>query len=130
MQDFGARLARAINLPCLIELTGDVGTGKTTLVKGLARALGVPGEVTSPSFTINQRYETDHVTLSHYDFYRLDDAGIMKNEILESLEDPQTVVIVEWAGAVEDALPAQRIRVNLAYNDDGSRTVETDGVQL
>jgi tRNA threonylcarbamoyladenosine biosynthesis protein TsaE len=130
----GARLAEAVNPPCLIELIGDVGAGKTTLVKGLARGLGVVEEVTSPSFTINKIYpfQEDYLKgeLYHYDFYRLEDAGIMKNEIAEVLEEPGVIVVVEWASAVESALPAGRIKVNIAYNHDGTRTVTADGVKI
>ncbi|MDR0398149.1 MAG: tRNA (adenosine(37)-N6)-threonylcarbamoyltransferase complex ATPase subunit type 1 TsaE [Candidatus Nomurabacteria bacterium] len=130
MIGLGERLARAVNRPCLIELIGDVGAGKTTLVKGLARGLGVADGITSPSFTINKIYPFDGGTLSHYDFYRLDDAGIMKNEIAEVLEDPNAIVVVEWAGTVQDALPENRIKVDIKYSADGTRTVQANGVHL
>jgi tRNA threonylcarbamoyladenosine biosynthesis protein TsaE len=129
MIKLGERLAGAIKAPCLIELVGDVGAGKTTLVKGLARGLGIGDDVTSPSFTINKRYEGDTV-LSHYDFYRLEDAGIMKNEIDESLGEQNTIVVVEWAGAVQDILPGGRTKVNISYCADGSRKVEIQGANL
>lgn len=131
----GERLAGQVKAPCLIELIGDVGAGKTTLVKGLARGLGVTDEITSPSFTINKTYTLQGLplqngTLSHYDFYRLEDAGIMKNEIAEALSEPDVVVVVEWAEAAGDALPANRVKIKIAYNKDGSRTVAADGVKL
>ncbi|MDR0591142.1 MAG: tRNA (adenosine(37)-N6)-threonylcarbamoyltransferase complex ATPase subunit type 1 TsaE [Candidatus Nomurabacteria bacterium] len=137
MIKLGERLAELVTAPALIELTGDVGAGKTTLVKGLARGLGVVDEVTSPSFTINKTYQfassvlaKGEGTLSHYDFYRLEDAGIMKNEIIEVLTDPGAIVVVEWAGAVQDVLLTERIKINIAYNKDGSRTVTASGVEL
>jgi tRNA threonylcarbamoyladenosine biosynthesis protein TsaE len=130
MIDLGVRLAGLIKAPCLVELVGDIGVGKTTLVKGLARGLGVVDEVTSPSFTINKRYSAAGVVLSHYDFYRLEAAGIMGNEIAEALTEPGTVVVVEWADAVQDVLPDNRVKISLSYNADGSRTVSAQGVSL
>jgi tRNA threonylcarbamoyladenosine biosynthesis protein TsaE len=131
MISLGERLAAAIKPPALLELVGDVGVGKTTLVKGLARGLGVTEEVTSPSFTINKQYSAPNgVVLSHYDFYRLPEAGIMAGELAETLADPHAVVVVEWAEAVQDVLPSARVKVCIIYNKDGSRQVTISGVKL
>ncbi len=72
----------------VFELVGDVGAGKTTFVKGLAKGLTVEDDVQSPSFTISRVYDArDGIQLAHYDFYRLYDAGIMANEIAEMTLD-------------------------------------------
>ena len=110
----------------LIELIGDVGVGKTTFVKGFARELGIKEEITSPSFTISKSYAVpDGRTLVHYDFYRLDDPGIMSEDLAENLNDQNKIVIIEWSDLIQDILPENHTIINIKYNDDGSREVET-----
>jgi tRNA threonylcarbamoyladenosine biosynthesis protein TsaE len=100
----------------VIELVGDVGVGKTTFVQGLARAIGVTGPVTSPSYTISNSYlGSDGLTLDHYDFYRLDNPGIMKTAIAESINNPQTVTVIEWGQAVAGVLPPGRRVIEIKY---------------
>lgn len=127
-----AEVARLVaeNLPtkfCL-ELIGDVGAGKTTLTKALVEKLGSNDEVTSPSFAINNRYQlNDGREVSHYDFYRLGEAGVMSQELLEDLAQPQTCVIVEWAETVSQVLPAERLQMTIATLADGGRQLELVG---
>lgn len=120
----------AENLPtkfCL-ELIGDVGAGKTTLTKALVEKLGSNDEVTSPSFAINNRYQlNDGREVSHYDFYRLGEAGVMSQELLEDLVSPQTCVIVEWAETVSQVLPAERLQMTITTLADGGRQLELVG---
>src|SRR4051812_49402655 len=98
MKEFGARLGALLQGGEVIELIGDVGAGKTTLTKGIATGLGVDEDVQSPSFTISRVYDTpSELRLSHYDFYRLQDAGIMADELRETISDPRGVTIIEWA---------------------------------
>ena len=123
--DFAEKMMREIlqsqdALPCVIELVGDVGAGKTTFTKGLARGLEITEEITSPTFTISKVYENLHgQKLVHYDFYRLENPGIM----VENLQDPQTVTVIEWADTVSEILPANHLRLEILINDDGSRTL-------
>lgn len=96
----------------VFELVGDVGAGKTTFVKGLAKGLAVEDEVQSPSFTISRVYEAhNNLQLVHYDFYRLSDAGIMANEVAEMTHDDQTITVIEWADIVEGVLPENRYTI-------------------
>jgi tRNA threonylcarbamoyladenosine biosynthesis protein TsaE len=107
-----------------IELIGDVGSGKTTLTKGIAVGLGIEENVQSPSFTISHTYEgRDDLVLSHYDFYRLDDAGIMANELKESTSDPSTITVVEWAGVVGGVLPMDRLSIHITSPTETSRQI-------
>lgn len=100
----------------VIELTGDVGSGKTTFTKGLALGLGVRDDVQSPSFTISRVYEArSGLTLAHYDFYRLPDAGIMSYDIAESTKDTKTITVVEWGETVGDVLPQDRSLISFRY---------------
>lgn len=98
---------------CLVvELRSDLGGGKTTFVKGLARGAGSKDTVTSPTFTLNQIYRTKNgIQIAHHDFYRLAEPGIMADELVESLQDDKTITIVEWADIVEDLLPEDRLAV-------------------
>src|ERR1700679_221405 len=81
----------------VIELASDLGGGKTTFVRGLAQGAGSGDTVSSPSFTLTNQYEAGDLTIYHFDFYRLLEAGIVRDELAEVLADPQAVVVVEWA---------------------------------
>lgn len=126
MIDFGQRLGEALRGGECLELVGDVGTGKTTLTKGLAKGLEINDDVQSPSFTISRTYPArDGLELHHYDFYRLSDPGIMRYELAESVDDPNVVTAVEWADSVEDVLPDSRLTIRLYHDQqEGSRRVE------
>ena len=109
----------------VIELIGDVGAGKTTFTRGLAEGLGIKEQITSPSFTISKSYALPNSTgrLIHYDFYRLPDPGLMVDDLRENLEVPENIIIVEWGESVADILPENHLKIAIAYNEDGSRTV-------
>jgi tRNA threonylcarbamoyladenosine biosynthesis protein TsaE len=138
------------NLPICLELIGDVGAGKTTFTRALAEGLGIATPVTSPSFTISKHYtftlnpnersaETScesssgatSVTknaqklgeLIHYDFYRLDDPGLMAEDLAESLTQPNTIVVLEWADSIKDLLPENHFMINFTVLEDGSRSL-------
>ncbi len=123
MLDFGQNFAKNLELPAVIELVGDVGAGKTTFTRGLAKGLGVTEPVTSPSFTISKRYAFPGGELVHYDFYRLDDPGIMRDELAETLSEPNSVVVVEWGGDIAELLPARKHHLEIRLNEDGSREI-------
>ena len=102
----------------VVELISDLGGGKTAFVKGLAKGMGSPDTVSSPSFTLNNVYGAGELELHHFDFYRLSEPGIMRDELAEAISMPNTVVAVEWANIVEDVLPADRLTV--AINATGA----------
>lgn len=111
-----------------IELIGDIGAGKTTFTKGLAAGLLIDDDVQSPSFTISRVYEArDNLQLAHYDFYRLADAGIMKDELAETMLDPQTITIIEWADIVEGILPENRLTIQFESPTEESRVLTLSG---
>ena len=125
MRALGVKIGAALHGGEVFELIGDVGAGKTTFVKGLAAGLAIDDDVQSPSFTINRRYKgRDELILSHYDFYRLNDAGIMDMEVAESLSEPGTITVVEWGDSIKDVLPSSRIVITINYLPDEGRTVE------
>jgi tRNA threonylcarbamoyladenosine biosynthesis protein TsaE len=115
----GASLA-AVTLPGdVVSLSGDLGAGKTVLVQGLAAALGVPGRVTSPTFTIHQQYE-GRFTLSHVDVYRLESFQEVLDLGLEEIME-NSILVIEWGDAIAQLLPRRRLEVRLQILDDGSR---------
>jgi tRNA threonylcarbamoyladenosine biosynthesis protein TsaE len=97
----------------VIELVSDLGGGKTAFVTGLARGMGSQETVSSPSFTLNNVYDAGKLVLQHFDFYRLNDPGILRAELAEVFEDSRAVVAVEWGGIVNDVLPENRLIVHI-----------------
>jgi len=125
MKKFGARLGVLLRGGETIELVGDVGAGKTTLTKGIASGMKVDEDVQSPSFTISRVYEAAQgLELAHYDFYRLHDAGIMANELHETLHDPRSVTIIEWADIIKGILPEDHLSIRLTSPSEATRRVE------
>lgn len=125
MKALGARLGAALGGGETMELIGDVGAGKTTLVKGLVAGLKIEDEAQSPSFTISRVYDTPGgLRLAHYDFYRLQDPGILAAELAEVTADARTVTVIEWATIVEGVLPADRLSVAITPMSETSRRVE------
>ena len=94
----------------VIELRSDLGGGKTTFVRGLTRGTGSAGRVSSPTFTLSRIYKTPRFEIYHFDFYRLNEPGILADQLAESLQG-NNVVIVEWADTVRRVLPADRITI-------------------
>lgn len=124
MKQLGEVIGRLVSGGEVLELVGDIGAGKTTLTKGIARALGVNEPVQSPTFTISRVYDSPKgLRLAHYDFYRLGEAGIMGDEIREAADD-DSVIIVEWAGAVDGDLPEDRLVVKITTISEEERLVE------
>lgn len=128
MKRLGEKLGVLLKGGEVIELIGDVGAGKTTLVKGIAKGLAVNEDVQSPSFTISRVYDARNgLMLAHYDFYRLHDAGIMANELHETLHDPKTITIVEWADIVNGVLPEDRTTIRITSPTETSRSLTFSG---
>lgn len=123
---FGKDIGSQIHGGTVIELVGDVGVGKTTFTKGLAISLGIFETIQSPTFTICRVYEGKKTTLSHYDFYRLNDYGIMEMELAESLSDQNNITIVEWAGGLVDILPRGHLKITFEILSENSRKVKVE----
>ena len=109
----------------VIELIGDVGVGKTTFVRGLAEGLGVKEAISSPSFTISKTYALPGGgNLVHYDFYRLAEPGLMKEDLEENINNPENIVVVEWADSVAEMLPDEQRKVYINYVDENTREIK------
>jgi tRNA threonylcarbamoyladenosine biosynthesis protein TsaE len=121
MLEFGEKFAIDLKAPAVIELIGDVGSGKTTFVRGLAKGLGVQQEISSPSFTISRFCHGDKYSLTHYDFYRLEEPGLMAEDLAESIDDPTNITVVEWGQSIADILPPDHKIIEIRYIDENTR---------
>jgi tRNA threonylcarbamoyladenosine biosynthesis protein TsaE len=123
----GAALAVDLRPGDVVLVAGDLGVGKTTFVRGAARALGVDEPVTSPTFTIGARYH-GRVPVAHLDLFRL--GGDLEGEDPGLLEDylaPDAVAFVEWPDAAAPELEGRRVRqVRLAHAGGDARSVEVE----
>lgn len=120
----GARLAERLRPGAVVVVSGEVGAGKTTLIRGACRALGAEGPVTSPTFTIGQRYR-GKVPISHLDLYRLGDLEREDPALLEDYLDPESVTFVEWPAVAEPRLAGRwTIDVRLSHAGGDKRTID------
>jgi tRNA threonylcarbamoyladenosine biosynthesis protein TsaE len=123
-QALGERVGRCLQAGDVICLYGELGSGKTVFVKGLAKGLGVPQEsgVRSPSFVLIHRYE-GRVPLYHADLYRLDGPADIDEIGLREWLGGDGVAVIEWADKLEAGLPAARLDVTLRHVDTETRQI-------
>jgi tRNA threonylcarbamoyladenosine biosynthesis protein TsaE len=119
----GARIAARLQPGDLVLLSGDLGSGKTTLIRGACRALGVTSPVTSPTFTIGQRYG-GRMPISHLDLYRLESLEDEDPALLDDYLRLDGVAFVEWPGAGESRLGRPALELRLAHVDEERRRIE------
>jgi tRNA threonylcarbamoyladenosine biosynthesis protein TsaE len=119
----GARLGERLEPGDVVVVSGEVGAGKTTLIRGACRALGVEGPVTSPTFTIGQRYR-GRLPVSHLDLYRLQSLEGEDPALLEDYLRPEGVAFVEWPAAGEGRIGRPALAVRLAHAGEERRRIE------
>lgn len=117
----GERLIRVLPVPAFVALTGDLGAGKTALIRGMGEALGID-DVSSPTFTIVHEYNTVP-KLMHFDAYRLGDADELYAIGFSDYLAQDAVIVMEWAELVESALPEERLDILVEGSGDEARTV-------
>jgi tRNA threonylcarbamoyladenosine biosynthesis protein TsaE len=118
----GERIAGELQPGDVVLVTGELGAGKTTLIRGACRALGVTDPVTSPTFTIGQRY-LGRVPVSHLDLYRLADLGREDPALLEDYLTPEAIAFVEWPAAAESRLERVDRRIEIRHAGADAREV-------
>ena len=124
-EEIAARLASKLAPGDVVTVSGELGAGKTTFVRGACRALGVTAPVTSPTYTIGHRYQGDP-DVSHLDLYRFTAVSAAEWGDLEPyFED--AIVFVEWPEAAAGGLPSVRAAVRLEHVDEGSRRIAIEG---
>ena len=121
----GAQLAERLRPGDVVVVSGEVGAGKTTLIRGACRALGVETPVTSPTFTIGQRYAGGRGPVAHLDLYRLEGLGDEDPALLDDYLTPEAIAFVEWPAVAAPQLAGRRtLSVGLSHAGDERREVE------
>ncbi|HZP93576.1 MAG TPA: tRNA (adenosine(37)-N6)-threonylcarbamoyltransferase complex ATPase subunit type 1 TsaE [Burkholderiales bacterium] len=125
----GKRLAKALAPGMYIALQGELGSGKTTLARGLLRGLGYEGRVKSPTYTLVELYKLSKLDLYHFDFYRFGDPRDLIDAGLREAFDDAAVCVVEWPEKAAEHLPRPDLRIRLNESHGGriaSITAETE----
>jgi tRNA threonylcarbamoyladenosine biosynthesis protein TsaE len=117
----GAALAPGASAGRVLHLRGDLGAGKTTLVRGLLRALGYAGRVKSPTYTLVEAYEVSSLHFYHFDFYRLKDRSEWTHAGFREYFNAQSMCVVEWPEKAEGLLPTPDLEVRLEFSGDARR---------
>ncbi|MBV9008220.1 MAG: tRNA (adenosine(37)-N6)-threonylcarbamoyltransferase complex ATPase subunit type 1 TsaE [Verrucomicrobia bacterium] len=124
-EEFGEQLAARLSAGDVLALCGELGSGKTQLVKGIARSLGAQ-DVTSPTFTIVHEYSGGRLPLYHFDFYRLENSGALRGIDFDEYLSATGICVIEWADKFPGAIPSRATCVRLRICADGSRGIEVD----
>jgi len=124
--DLGEKIGSLLKSGDVIAITGTLAAGKTTITKGIAKALGITDVVTSPTFCLISEYEGTKMPLYHMDVYRLDGPEDFINLGVEDMLDGDGVCIVEWSEKVSSELPKRTIKIEITPLEDGSRQIKID----
>ena len=119
---FGEKLCEKLTAGSIVALTGDLGTGKTTLTKAIAAGLGVTDVITSPTFNIVKQYDSGRLPLYHFDVYRIGDVDEMYEIGYEEYFFGDGVCVIEWADLIEEIIPDDAVRIEIEYGEkEGDR---------
>jgi len=128
-KEIGRRLGKRLKAGDVVCLYGELGSGKTTMVKGIASVLGIDErDIASASFTIIVEYKLP-VPFYHIDLYRIEPGEIYNIGLREYLGG-DGISVIEWAERAEDEVPDESIKVRLSYTGDNSREIEIEGIQI
>lgn len=117
--ELALKLGRILQRGDTVCLMGDLGTGKTAFTGGIAKALDIPGYITSPTFTIVNEYE-GKLPLYHFDVYRISDSDEMYETGYEEYIKGDGITVIEWADLIEDVLPRERVDVTIRKDDENN----------
>jgi tRNA threonylcarbamoyladenosine biosynthesis protein TsaE len=121
MRELGARLIAACDRGGVITLSGDLGSGKTTLVRGALQAAGVTGGIRSPTYTLVEIYALERFTVAHFDLYRLGDAEELEYLGYRDYLNPRTLCFIEWPERATGYLQDIDVEIRLEYDPRGRR---------
>lgn len=125
--EIAKQIARQSDPGDVFALEGDLGSGKTTFVKGFAKALGVEANITSPTFVVLKRYKTSNAKIAnliHIDAYRLSGSSDAESiGFTEIIKDPLSVTLIEWPERIEGLLPSRTKRISFEYVSDKERKI-------
>jgi len=124
----GFRVGKMLTAGTIVKMYGDLGAGKTTLVKGIARALGIPSEsVVSPSFTIITEYGSSP-RLLHIDLYRISGSSDLESTGIWDAIASDAVTAIEWPEHAGDELPEDAVVIRIEHLSDDERTITIEGI--
>lgn len=119
----GQKIGEKLFAGAVLCLNGDLGAGKTTLTKSIAKSIGIEDDITSPTFTIVNEYTDGNFPLYHFDVYRIGDSEEMYDIGFDEYINSDGVCIIEWSTLIDDILPNERLELNLTYCNQG-RNIE------
>jgi tRNA threonylcarbamoyladenosine biosynthesis protein TsaE len=127
---FGRALAAELTPPLLILLRGDLGAGKTTLVKGIAEGFAAASaeDVTSPTFTLVHEYRSTRATLYHIDLYRVDTDRELETLGLDDLMGPDSILLIEWGEKVARFVRERNVEIILERIGEDDRRIQVTGL--
>jgi len=118
----GEKIGRDLKPPVIIALYGELGSGKTTFIQGLAKGLGIKKRITSPTFVFVKKYKPNFY---HIDLYRIEETKEVKSLGLEEIfSEPKAVIAIEWAEKIKEILPKNRIDIWFNYLNQKQRKIE------
>jgi tRNA threonylcarbamoyladenosine biosynthesis protein TsaE len=123
-KEAGAKLAPQLRRGDVLALVGDLGSGKTEFVKGVARGLGAPGPVTSSTFTLVHEYAGGRLPLYHFDFYRVESVEALRALDFDEYFSGSGVSVIEWADKFPDAIPQNARWIKLTFVSQDMRRIE------
>lgn len=126
-EKFAKKFAKLLKGGEIVLLNGDLGAGKTTFTRQVLKALGVKGEVTSPTFTIMREYSTKKFNIYHFDMYRIKSPDEVREFGLEDYiysGDNRSLVFIEWSENIKEMLNGKFIEINISLIDDSKRKFE------
>ncbi|HTJ23139.1 MAG TPA: tRNA (adenosine(37)-N6)-threonylcarbamoyltransferase complex ATPase subunit type 1 TsaE [Gemmatimonadaceae bacterium] len=126
---WGEALGRAVTPPLVVTISGELGAGKTTLVKAICRGYGVSEEVTSPTFALVHQYAGERSTVYHVDLYRVNDPRELTNLGWDEMMAEDALVLIEWPERAGDRLPRVHVPISLQHlpNEPGRRLLYAGG---
>jgi tRNA threonylcarbamoyladenosine biosynthesis protein TsaE len=123
-EETGARFGQGLRAGHVVAIAGDLGSGKTQFVKGLARGLGSKDVVTSPTFTLMHEYRSGRLPLYHFDFYRLENVDALRAIGFDEYLFGDGVTVIEWADKFASAIPERARWVTFEIASDNSRLID------
>lgn len=121
MEEFGASIIKNISPPACVYLRGDLGAGKTTLVRGALRELGYQGLVKSPTFTLVESYSLPDKEVHHFDLYRISDPEELDYIGLSEYQNNSSICFFEWPDLGKSMVPKATIEIDIQYDSQGRR---------
>ncbi len=120
--DLARSIGSGLKRGTVIAITGDLGAGKTLFAKGIALGMGIEDDVTSPSFSIMESYDSE-IPLYHFDLYRIEYPDELDNLFFEEYWEGDGVSVIEWAENAGDRLPDRTIKISMQYSDEKTRRI-------